>query len=136
MDPCADAVSFHAKAQGVVEILGLLGIDGEGGETAKIYSVRLLSPWLRRHGRVATPNSFMPEQPLEHTLDVVGRPKGLFDSGAPTRRLAQEHEISDRSVPRSLSVDHDRPPALEERVADEELAAPGELGDDGLHARS
>jgi hypothetical protein len=70
----------------------------------------------------------MPEQALEHRLDVVARPEDALKLGAPATD-SQDDEVANRGVTRAFAVDDERPSAREVRLAHEELPAAGKLGD-------
>ncbi len=70
----------------------------------------------------------VPEQSFENGLDGGCAPEHALDARAAAPET-ENGEIADGRVPRGLPVDDDRDAALEERLADEELPAPGELAD-------
>jgi hypothetical protein len=76
----------------------------------------------------------VPQNALQHGLDVIRRPKVSFEPRATASR-SDDHEISYRGVSCAFTVDDDRSPSFEIRLADEELPAPGKLGDDQRHLR-
>jgi hypothetical protein len=70
----------------------------------------------------------VPEKTFQHRLDCVRSTEGSLYSRAPAAQ-SKDDEIADGCVPGTLAVDDDGNTALEIRLADEELAAAGELAD-------
>jgi hypothetical protein len=68
----------------------------------------------------------VPEKTFQYGLDRVGSPEHLFDPRPPAAET-QDHEVADGCLPGALPVDDDGHTTLEVRLADEELAAAGEL---------
>ncbi len=133
MHPGSQAVSLRLHAERVVEVLRLVGVDREREEVAQVDAIVLVVARLRGKRRVLAADALVPEEPFQDGLDVVGAPEDLLEAGAAAPE-AEEHEVADRRLPRTLAVDDDGDAALEERLADEELAAPGELADDEIQA--
>ena len=71
----------------------------------------------------------MDEQPLQHHLDVVRLAEHLLEPRA-SPAGAHDDEIPLPHVPEALPVEHDRDVRHEERLADDELAAPRHLDDE------
>jgi hypothetical protein len=76
--------------------------------------------------------SLVPKQTFEDRVNVLGSPQHPFQSGA-TAPDSHHDEVADGGLPRALAVDDDGRSRLEEGLADEELAAAGELADEELH---
>jgi hypothetical protein len=131
VDPGAETVTLPANAERVVEVLRALGIDGEGEEIPQVDATRFDRRACRQRGMLS-PSPFVPQEALEDGFDVVGAAQDPFDSAATTSE-SNDCEVADAGIPRALAVDHDGSSALEERLADEELPAPGKLGDEEGH---
>ena len=131
MDPGARAVSLPLKAERVVEVLRLLRVDGAREEPAEIDAIRLFGGRRRRHGRVLTTRALVPEQSFEDGLDVVRAAEDTLEA-RPAGPETEDDEIADGRIAGALAVDDDGPAAAEVRLADEELAAAGELADRDL----
>jgi hypothetical protein len=131
VDPRAHAVGLAAHAEGVVEVLRLLWVDREREEPAEVDAIRFALRWVVRKRRVLPAQALVPEQPFENGLDVARGPEDPLEPGAPAPRTEND-EVADGRLPRPPPVDHDLGPGLEVRLADEELAAPGELTDQEL----
>jgi hypothetical protein len=132
--PGAHALAFGAEAKRVVEVLGLLRVDREGDQIAKVDTRRLELRRLVRQGRRLAARPFLPEEALQDGLDVIGRAEDLLQPGAAAAD-AKHDQVADRCFPCTFAVDDDRLPAFEVGLADEELPAPGKLGDDQRHLR-
>jgi hypothetical protein len=131
--PGAHAVALAPEAEGVVEVLRPLGVDGEGEEVAEVDAIRLKLAGRLGDGRRRPPNSLVPEQALENRLDVVRSPERQFHPRAATAE-SQDGQVADGRVSGALAIDDDGRAGVEERFADEELPAPGELGDQEVQA--
>jgi len=66
------------------------------------------------------------QERLEHVLDPLPRTEHALHACPPTP-AGHDSEIARARLARTLAVDHDRHARREVRLADEELAAPGEL---------
>ena len=129
--PGADAVLVAPQAERVVEVLRLVGIDREREEVAEVDAVGLVVGRRRRHGRVRPAHAQVPEEAFENGLDVARRPQDPVDAGASATE-AHHGQVARRHVPGALAVDDDRDPALEIRLAGEELAPARKLTDEQL----
>jgi hypothetical protein len=114
----------------VVEVLGGLGIDRDGREVAEV------SPPLRRRRRRRVRLELLPcasfdEQSLEDVFDLVRGAEDVDDLRAAASE-AGDDEIAGAGRAKILAVEADRRPGREVRVADDELAAPGDLHDDEI----
>jgi hypothetical protein len=76
----------------------------------------------------------LPEEPFEDRLDVVDTAQHALDARA-TPAEAKHGEMARVRLAGSLAIDDDRDARLEVRLADEELAAAGKLGDEELSGR-
>jgi hypothetical protein len=128
--PGADAAVLPAQGERIVEVLRLFGIDGEREEVAQIDAIGLVLGRKRRQLRVRTSHALVPEEALQHCLDVARRPEDALEACA-SAAGSEDGQISDRSISGALAVDDDGDAALEVRLADEELSAPGQLADEG-----
>ncbi len=72
--PRAQPVALALDADRVVEVLRALGVDRVRGQAAEVDAagVHVARVGLGRHGRRRAPHLEVPEEPLEHRLDVVG----------------------------------------------------------------
>jgi hypothetical protein len=77
---------------------------------------------------MGAPDAGVPQQPFQNRLDCFGFTEDLLDPGA-TAAESKHHEVADRCLAGTLAVDDDGNTALEVGLADEELAATGELAD-------
>ena len=120
------------EAERVVEVLRLVRVDRERVEMAQVDAVRLASPAAAAAaGGVRPPHALVPEEPLEHGFDPARGTEHALEPG-PAAPEPDDHEVADRGVAGALAVDDDGNAALEVRLADEELAAPGQLADEEL----
>jgi hypothetical protein len=76
----------------------------------------------------------VPEQSFEDRLDIVCASEHALEP-RPSASESKYDQIPGIGRPGALPVDNDGRATLEERVADEELAATGELGDDECFGR-
>src|SRR5213076_1060337 len=83
---------------------------------------------LRRKRSMRPAHPLVPEKPFENSSDVVWAAEHPVEAGAAPAQPDQR-EIADGGVTGALAIDDYRRSALEEGLADEELAAPGELDD-------
>jgi hypothetical protein len=74
----------------------------------------------------------VPEESFEHGPDVFRPPQNPLEPSAAAAE-PENDQVSRGRVPDSFAVDDDGGARLEEGVADEELAAAGELGYKNLH---
>jgi hypothetical protein len=74
----------------------------------------------------------VPEQSLEYRADVSRAAEHGLDLGA-TAAKAEDDEVAGGGIATPLTVDRDGDAAFEERLAHQELPAPGELGYEGFH---
>jgi hypothetical protein len=81
---------------------------------------------------VGQPNTLVPEQAFEDRAYVVRAAELGFDLGSAAAEPKND-EIADRRSAASLAVDRDWNAALEERLAHQQLPAPGELGYKRFH---
>jgi hypothetical protein len=132
--PRAHAVVFAAKAERVVEVLRLVGVDGEREEVAQVDAVRLVLRRRRWQRRMGPPHALVPEEALEHRLELGRRPEDALEARSASAR-PHHGEVADGGVARALAVHDDGDAALEVRLADQELAPPGQL-DDGYRRAS
>ena len=69
------------------------------------------------------------EQPLEHGLDRARRAEHTLEPRAPASG-AHDGKVAGPRVAEPVPVERERRPGREERLADDELSAPGDLDDD------
>jgi hypothetical protein len=132
--PDAYAVALAAEAERVVEVLRVFGVDREGEEIAEIDAARVAAARLLRERRRPPPYALVPQKAFEHRMNVARPAEHVLDACAPAPE-ADDGQIAHRRVPHALAVDdHGRAP-LEEGLADEQLAAAGELADEERHSR-
>jgi hypothetical protein len=81
---------------------------------------------------VRSAHSFVPQEAFEDRADVAWAPEHGLDLRPPAAQT-EDDEIAWRRIPAPLAVDSDRNAALEERLTDQQLPAPGELGYEGFH---
>ena len=84
-----------------------------------------------RQRRVLPAYAEVPQEPFENRLDVARRAQDPLDTGAAPPQT-NDDEVTRGSVPGALAVDDDGDPALEVRLAGEELAPAGKLTDEQL----
>jgi hypothetical protein len=118
------------QRQRIVEVLGRLWVDRERKLVAEI------DPALegRRRGVVGLeplPGPGLDQQRLEHVLDPLRGAKHALDT-RPATPAGDDGEIARARVARALAVDDDRNSGREVRLADNELAAPGKLYNNGF----
>jgi hypothetical protein len=77
------------------------------------------------------PGPGLHQQRLEHVLDPLRRAKHALHTGTPAP-AGDDCEIPRSRVAHTLAVDHDRNAGREVRLADDELATPGKLYNNGL----
>ena len=100
VDPGANALPLAAEAQGVVEVLRLVGVDREREEVAQVGSVRLDLFGRRRNRRVRASHPLVPEQSLEHRADVSRAAEHRLDF-RPSAPEAENDEVAARTHRRS-----------------------------------
>ncbi len=127
------AALVDLERERVVEVLRLLRVDGEREEVTQVDSVRLCGWRERRQRRVRPAHALVPEQAFEDGLDPARRAQYPFESG-PAPPEPDDDEIADRRLARSLAIDDHGNAALEVRLADKELALPGQLADEQIHS--
>jgi hypothetical protein len=71
------------------------------------------------------------QQRLEHVLDPLRRPDQALDARAPAT-AGDDRKIARACFARAFAVNDDRDAGVEVRLADQELAAPSELDDNGI----
>jgi hypothetical protein len=72
--------------------------------------------------------AFLLEQRLEHALDGVGGPKRLLEARTPATRC-DDRELARTNRVETAPVEDERNTGPEERLADDEAAAPADLDD-------
>ena len=116
----------------VVEVLRGLGVDREREEVAQVGAPVERSAPGARTARTAAAAPSLDEQPLEDGLDPVGRARARARAArarGPVRTTARSPGPTSPSPFRSSD---ERRPGREVRLADDELAAPGDLDDDAV----
>ena len=111
--PRPDAVLLAPQAEGVVEVLRLVGSDREGEEVTEVDPVGLVVRRRRRHGRMLSAHAKVPEEALQHGLDVACGPRTR--SRGHVRGRADDDQVARRSVSQALCR-LDRHPAFEVRL--------------------
>ena len=129
--PGPDAVLLPPQAEGVVEVLRLVGVDREGEEVAQVDAVGLVVRRRRGQRRVLPAYAQVPQEAFQDSLDVARRAEDPLDPRASAAE-PQDDQVARRRIPRALAVDHDGDPALEVRLAGEELAPARKLTDEQL----
>jgi len=125
-----DVCAIVLQRQRVVEVLRSLGVDRERELLAKVDPSlqRLLYRFVRLETLARTR---LDEKRLHHVLDPLRRAQQRLDTRA-TAPAGDDCQIARPGVARTLAVDDDRDARREVGLADEQLAAPRELDDDGF----
>ena len=125
--PDADAVAFAANRDRVVEVLRRVGVDRERRQLAEIGSALQARLWhvVRLE---ALAEALVDHERLEHVFDPLRRAEHPADARA-AAALGDVDQVARPSLAQPFAVDRDRRPRHEVRLADDELAALGELDD-------
>ena len=119
MHPGADAVSFPFDRDRVVEVLGRVGVDREGGQAAQVGApVEARFAQLERLERRS--RSPFGQEPLEHGFDPIGRPEHALHL-RPSSAAGDDREVAALGAVQRLAVEDDRRTGEEVRLADDEL---------------
>ena len=125
-----DEHAVLVQGERVVEVLGRDGVDREGKLLAQVDPS--VQRGLDRIERLeAAAFALLHEQRLEHGLDPV-RPAENPLEPSPPAPAVDEREVARPRLAASLAVDDHRHARREVRLADEELAASGELYDERI----
>ena len=127
--------ALAACGDGVVEVLGVVGIDREGGQRgqvdARVGGVRLVRGGLGlggRRARVAAAQAAVEHQPLEHVAGDVGAAEPAHHARAALAG-ADQHEVA---LARPAALDGGARARAEQRLGDEEAPALLEHRDERL----
>ena len=132
MNPRAKAFPFLPNRERVVEVLRGLRIDREGAEIAQVDAIRKVLRGLRVRLEVRV-CARVDEQALQYGEDVLRLAEDAVDTRPAAPRNGGDDEVARAGVLEALAVEDERDPWDEERLADNELAALGDLDDDALY---